>query len=241
MNDEQGSSGAGDARGPVQREVNQIGGPLDSDQTSGSTRQGPGGRHGFDSCCAHRCTVWAPFNERTHLHTRARPRGKEPPLLLTLRCLDASRQRTASEAFPPAATRAGAAGLPAVGRRADTRLLSHRAPLQSSSPAAVRVSTTWRPSRRHTTSPARRSTERWLLTPPGLQPVRRARVCVEPGRCSDRRGVARRRPISSSSAPSVGGLEPEVPDPGRLVGERGVPRRGDARPYRPGEHGGDEE
>ena len=92
MDDEQGSSSAGDAGGPVQREVNQVGGRLDSDQTSGSTRGGPGGQPGFASF-AHRGTVWAPFDERTHLHPRARPRRKEPPLLLTLRFLDTSWQR----------------------------------------------------------------------------------------------------------------------------------------------------
>lgn len=81
MHDEQGSSNAGDARGPVWRKVRWVDRCFDAGQTRGSTREGEGGQDGFSSF-VHRCAVWAPFNERTHLHTRAGPRGKEPPLLL---------------------------------------------------------------------------------------------------------------------------------------------------------------
>jgi hypothetical protein len=95
MHNEQGSSSAGDAGGPVSRKVSYVDRRLDAGQTGGSTCEGPGGQHGCAGF-AHRRAVWAPFDERTHLHTRAGPRGKEPPLLLALRCLATSRRRARS-------------------------------------------------------------------------------------------------------------------------------------------------
>jgi hypothetical protein len=92
MHDEQGSSNAGDARGPVWRKVRWVDRRLDVGQTGGSIREGEGGQGGF-SRFLYRRAVWAPFDERAHLHTRAGPRGKEPPLLLALPVL--SRQRDA--------------------------------------------------------------------------------------------------------------------------------------------------
>jgi hypothetical protein len=94
MHDEQGSSNAGDARGPVWRKVRGVDRRLDAGQTGGSTREGEGRQDGFSSFL-HRCAVWAPFDERTHLHTRAGPRGKEPPLLLALPVLSRARDALA--------------------------------------------------------------------------------------------------------------------------------------------------
>ena len=68
MHHEQGSRTAGDAGGPVHRKVSSVDRRLDAGQTVGSTREGEGGRHGC-SGFAHRRAVWAPFDERTHLHT----------------------------------------------------------------------------------------------------------------------------------------------------------------------------
>ena len=81
MHYEQGSSNAGDAGGPVSRKFSYVDRRLAAAQTGGSTCEGPGRQHG-GSGFAHRGAVWAPFDEWTHLHARAGPRGKEPPLLL---------------------------------------------------------------------------------------------------------------------------------------------------------------
>ena len=89
MHSEQGSRSAGDAGGPVSRQGSQVDRRLAAAQTGGSTCDGPGRQHG-GSGFAHRCAVWAPFDEWTHLHARAGPRGKEPPLLLAFRCLATS-------------------------------------------------------------------------------------------------------------------------------------------------------
>lgn len=89
MHYEQGSGSAGDAGGPVSRKFGYVDRRLAAAQTGGSTCEGPGRQHG-GSGFAHRGAVWAPFDEWTHLHARAGPRGKEPSLLLALRCLATS-------------------------------------------------------------------------------------------------------------------------------------------------------
>ena len=81
MHDEQGSGNAGDARGPIYRKVSWVDHQLDTGKIGGSARDAPGGqlrRPGYVS----RRAVWAPFDERTHVHTRAGSCSQEPSLFL---------------------------------------------------------------------------------------------------------------------------------------------------------------